>query len=224
VRPVTLGGRHVGFHDGRVDVGHARLSSLQRRALQAYGRSVSLVTAERDDALLERLRAGNETAFAQLVERYSGALARVVRVYVPSTAVAEEVVQETWLAVLAGLDGFEGRSSLQTWLFRIAINRARTRGSRERRTVPFASLVDREIRHEASSVAPDRFLGTDHDRWPRHWATPPARWEDSPDRHLESAETVARVRAAIARLPPAQRLVITLRDIEGWHTRKCVTR
>jgi RNA polymerase sigma-70 factor (ECF subfamily) len=71
---------------------------------------------------------------------------------------------------------------------------------------------------------PDRFLGTDHDRWPRHWATPPARWEDSPDRHLESAETVARVRAAIARLPPAQRLVITLRDIEGWHTRKCVTR
>lgn len=177
-----------------------------------------MVTADRDSALLERLRSGDEAAFRELVERYSGSLSRVVRLYVPSAAVAEEVVQETWLAVLAGLDGFEGRSTLRTWLFRIAINRARTRGSRERRTVPFASLVDREIRHDAWSVAPDRFLGSDHERWPRHWAMPPARWEDSPDRHLESEETVARVRAAIARLPAAQRLVITLRDIEGWQS------
>ena len=129
-------------------------------------------------------------------------------------------MQETWLAVLAGLDGFEARSSLRTWQFRIAINRARTRGSRERRTVPFASLVDREIRHDAWSVAADRFLGPEHDRWPRHWATPHTRWEESPDRPLESQETVARVRVAIARLPPAQRLVITLRDIESWESRE----
>jgi RNA polymerase sigma-70 factor (ECF subfamily) len=176
------------------------------------------MVANSDDTLLERLRAGDEAAFTELVERYSGALMRLVRMYVPSTAVAEEVVQETWLGVLSGLDGFEGRSSLRTWLFRIALNRARTRGSRERRTVPFASLADREAGEEHPSVAPERFLGPDHDRWPHHWATPPRRWEESPDRRLESEETMARVRAAIERLPPAQRTVITLRDIEGWES------
>jgi RNA polymerase sigma-70 factor, ECF subfamily len=171
-----------------------------------------------DGAFLERLRAGDEAAFSELVERYSGALLRVVRTYVPSAAVAEEVVQETWLGVLTGLDGFEGRSSLRTWLFRIAVNRARTRGSREQRTVPFASLADREAGEDQPSVAPERFLGPDHDRWPRHWAAPPPRWDELPDRHLESEETLARVRAAIAQLPPAQRTVITLRDIEGWES------
>jgi RNA polymerase sigma-70 factor (ECF subfamily) len=177
---------------------------------------VSVPATDSDGALLERLRAGDEAAFVELVERYSGALMRLVRMHVPSAAVAEEVVQETWLGVLSGLDRFEGRSSLRTWLFRIALNRARTRGSRERRTVPFASLADRETGEEHPSVAPDRFLGPDHDRWPRHWATPPRRWEESPDRRLESEETMARVREAMERLPPAQRTVITLRDVEGW--------
>jgi RNA polymerase sigma-70 factor (ECF subfamily) len=181
-------------------------------------RGVSAPIADSDGALVECLRAGDEAAFVELVERYSGALMRLVRMYVPSTAVAEEVVQETWLGVLSGLDGFEGRSSLRTWLFRIALNRARTRGSRERRTVPFASLADREAGEEHPSVAPERFLGPDHDRWPHHWATPPRRWEESPDRRLESEETMARVREAIERLPPAQRTVITLRDIEGWES------
>ena len=177
-----------------------------------------MATTDSDGALVERLRAGDEAAFSELLQRYSGALLRFVRMYVPSTAVAEEVVQETWLGVLAGLDRFEGRSSLRTWLFRIALNRARTRGSRERRTVPFASLADREAGEDHPSVAPERFLGPDHDRWPRHWATPPRRWEEVPDRHLESEEAMARVRAAIAELPPAQRAVITLRDIEGWES------
>jgi RNA polymerase sigma-70 factor, ECF subfamily len=171
-----------------------------------------------DGDFLERLRAGDEAAFSELVARYSGSLLRVVRTYVPSAAVAEEVVQETWLGVLAGLDGFEGRSSLRTWLFQIALNRARTRGSRERRTVPFASLAESEAGEDHPSVAPERFLGPDHDRWPHHWATPPQRWEEQPDRHLESEETLARVHAAIAQLPPAQRTVITLRDIEGWES------
>jgi RNA polymerase sigma-70 factor (ECF subfamily) len=179
---------------------------------------VIVATADSDGALVERLRAGDEAAFTELVGRYSGALMRLVRMYVPSTAVAEEVVQETWLGVLSGLDGFEGRSSLRTWLYRIALNRARTRGSRERRTVPFAALVDREAGEDHPSVAPERFLGPDHDQWPHHWATPPRRWEESPDRHLEAEETMARVRAAIAELPPAQRAVITMRDIEGWES------
>ena len=177
-----------------------------------------VLIADSDGALLERLRAGDEAAFTELVERYSGPLMRLVRMYVPSAAVAEEVVQETWLGVLAGLDRFEGRSSLRTWLFQIAINRARTRGARERRTVPFASLADHEAGEDHPSVAPERFLGADHDRWPHHWATPPRRWEELPDRHVESKETMARVRAAIEQLPPAQRTVITLRDIEGWES------
>jgi RNA polymerase sigma-70 factor (ECF subfamily) len=179
--------------------------------------------ADSDGALLERLRAGDEAAFAELVERYSGSLMRVVRLYVPSAAVAEEVVQETWLGLLRGLDGFEGRASLRTWLFRIALNRARTRGARERRTVPFAALADHEAGEEHPSVAPERFLGPDHDRWPHHWATPPQRWEDLPDRRVESDETMARVRAAIAELPPAQRTVITLRDVEGWESAEVCT-
>ena len=179
---------------------------------------MGVVTADPDGAFLARLRTGDQAAFTELVERYSGALMRLVRLYVPSASVAEEVVQETWLAVLSGLDRFEGRSSLKTWLFQIAVNRARTRGSREHRTVPFASLADREAGDDPWSVAPERFLGPDHDRWPRHWATPPRRWEEVPDRQVESAETLARVREAISRLPPVQRLVITLRDIEGWES------
>ena len=124
-------------------------------------------------------------------------------------------MQETWLGVLRGLERFEGRSSFRTWLFQIALNQARTRGERERRTIPFASLADRELADDAPAVDPERFLGADHDRWPHHWATPPQRWDESPERHAESAETLAHVREAIERLPPAQRVVITLRDVHG---------
>ena len=168
-----------------------------------------------DTMLVERLCAGEQAAFAELVERYSGAVMRLARAYVPSTAVAEEVVQETWVGVLRGLDRFERRSSFRTWLFQIALNQARTRGAREGRTIPFASLADRELADDVPAVGPERFLGADHDRWPHHWATPPQRWDESPDRHAESAETMARVREAIERLPSAQRVVITLRDMYG---------
>ncbi len=169
-----------------------------------------------DAELLERLRAGDEAAFGELVDRYGSSMLRVARMYVPSQAVAEEVVQETWLGVLTGLERFEGRSSLRTWLFRILVNRARTRGERERRTVPFAALAGREAEQDEPAVGPERFLPADHDRWPGHWATPPERWEESPERSLQSAETLGVVRDAVERLPAMQRLVITMRDLEGW--------
>lgn len=166
--------------------------------------------------LLERLRAGDEAAFAELVERFTPSLLRVARSYVPTQAVAEEVVQETWLGVLNGLDRFEGRSSLRTWIFRILTNRAKTRGERERRTVPFATLGERESEDGVTAVDPERFLPADHDRWPHHWAAPPRRWETSPEEALTSSETLRIVRSTIDGLSPMQRLVITMRDLEGW--------
>jgi RNA polymerase sigma-70 factor, ECF subfamily len=165
--------------------------------------------------LLARLRAGDEAAFGELVDAYTPSLLRVARGFVPSAAVAEEVVQETWLGVLRGLDRFEGRSSLRTWIFRILVNRARTRGARERRTVPFASLAADEAAGDFHAVEPDRFLPADHDRWPHHWASPPTRWDEAPDDAAQHAETLALLRAAIDRLPPAQRMVIALRDMVG---------
>jgi RNA polymerase sigma-70 factor (ECF subfamily) len=172
--------------------------------------------ADDDADLLRRLRTGDEAAFAELVDRYGASMLRVARMYVPSQAVAEEVVQETWLGVLTGLERFEGRSSLRTWLFRILVNRARTRGERERRTVPFAALAGADADDDDPAVGPERFLPADHDRWPEHWATPPQRWDESPERSLQSAETLAVVREAVEALPPKQRTVITLRDLEGW--------
>lgn len=166
--------------------------------------------------LLERLRGGDETAFTLLVEAHTPGMLRVARSYVPTQAVAEEVVQETWVGVLRGLDAFEGRSTLRTWIFRILTNRAQTRGARERRTVPFATLAARELDSGQPAVDPERFLPADHDRWPHHWAAPPKRWDTSPEDALAHAETLELVRTAIRGLPPVQRLVITLRDLEGW--------
>jgi RNA polymerase sigma-70 factor, ECF subfamily len=129
--------------------------------------------------------------------------------------VAEEVVQETWLGVLHGLDRFEGRSSLKTWIFRILTNIAATRAARERRCVPFSALAGRETDDGEASVDPDRFLPPDHDRWPGHWALGPSRWE-TPEAGLLGAEARELLLREIDRLPPAQRTVIALRDIEGW--------
>jgi RNA polymerase sigma-70 factor (ECF subfamily) len=162
-----------------------------------------------DLSLLRRLRAGDEAAFMELVQRYSPALLRVVRMYVPSRAVAEEVVQETWLGVLTGLPRFEGRSTLKTWIFRIAVNRARTRGARERRTVPFASLAGEEASGDFAPVDLERFGAGGG------WASPPQRWEESPEQALSSAEALELVEGEIAKLPQMQRLVITMRDLDG---------
>ena len=166
---------------------------------------------DRDASLLPALRAGDEEAFVALVTRYHASLKRVARAYVSTDAVAEDVVQETWLAVIEGLDRFEQRASLKTWLFHILANKAKTRGVRERRTVPFSSLGPGE--EGEPTVSPDRFQG-EGDAWPGHWASPPRAWED-PERRLASLEARERLRAAIATLPERQQAVLTLRDVEG---------
>jgi RNA polymerase sigma-70 factor (ECF subfamily) len=145
------------------------------------------------------------------VTRHHASLKRVARAYVSTDAVAEEVVQDTWLAVIGGIDRFEQRASLKTWIFHILANKAKTRGTRERRTVPFASLAG--AGEDEPAVSPDRFQ-RDGDAWPGHWATPPRPWED-PDRRLQSLEARERLRDAIGALPAAQQAVLTLRDVEG---------
>jgi len=166
-----------------------------------------------DHALVERLRQGDEQAFMDLVARWSPSMMRVARLYVPSAAVAEEVVQETWLAVLTGLERFEERSSLRTWVFSILVNRARTRGERERRTVPFGALAREEVEREFAAVDPERFV-REGDAVGA-WAAPPVRWWEQPEKALQSDEAVARIEAEIAKLPETQRLVITMRDVAG---------
>lgn len=151
-----------------------------------------------------------------MVERYQGALLRLALVYARSREVAEEVVQDTWLGVLQGIERFERRSSFKTWLFRILVNRARTRGEREGRMVPFSALSGTALDPREPAVAPERFLGPDHPEWPSHWAVPPKSWSGSPEERLLARETLDLVGHAIAALPPAWREVITLRDVEGW--------
>jgi RNA polymerase sigma-70 factor (ECF subfamily) len=161
---------------------------------------------------LAALRAGDQEAFMRLVDAYGAQMLRLARTYVADAQAAEEVVQETWLAVCTGLGRFEGRSSLKTWIFQILVNRARTRGLHESRSVPFSSLSDDGDDH---AVAPDRFHDAGSDR-PGQWVSHPQRFEDLPDRQLESDEAVARVRGVIRSLVPMQRAVITLRDVDGW--------
>jgi RNA polymerase sigma-70 factor (ECF subfamily) len=174
------------------------------------------VTAPADETrLIEALRRGDETAFAELLDLYSAALLRLALVYVRSRAVAEEVVQETWLGVIRGIDSFEGRSSLKTWVFRILANQAKTKAQREGRTVPFSSL-ESELEAADPAVSPERFADPGHARWPNHWTSPPASWDGIPEDRLLSRETLSRIQEAIDVLPNAQRAVITLRDVEGW--------
>ena len=172
-------------------------------------------TVQDEGALVEALRRGDERAFADLVRRHRAAMLAVAGMYVRDRAVAEEVVQETWLAVLNGIDRFEGRSTLKTWIFRILANRARTRAVREGRTVPFSALGGEDGRAEPA-VDPARFLDAAHSRSPGHWAAPPQRWDELPEERLAARETLALVREAIETLPPTQRTVIALRDVEGW--------
>jgi RNA polymerase sigma-70 factor (ECF subfamily) len=154
----------------------------------------------------------DEDAFARLVDELSPGMLRLARLYVSTDAAAEDVVQEAWLGVLKGVDGFEGRSTLKTWIFRILVNTAKTRGARDSRSVPFSSLHDSADARGEPALDADRFLPEDHDRYPRHWAIGPTPW---PERATETAESLALLRATVDALPPAQREVITLRDIVG---------
>jgi RNA polymerase sigma-70 factor, ECF subfamily len=168
--------------------------------------TVAPVEHATDEQLVERLRARDEAAFEELVRRYHASLLRFARQFVPTAATAEDVVAETWLGVLRGIDRFEGRSSLKTWIFRILANTAKTRGQREGRSVPFSALDDDELSFEPT-VDRSRFLGTGQ------WAAPPPAW---PEDRLLGDETRAVIERAIADLPPTQRQVVSLRDIEGW--------
>ena len=174
-----------------------------------------MTASEEDRRLVQRLLAGDEDAFMRLVKQHHASMLRLAMMYVPSRAVAEDVVQETWLAVLEGLPRFEGRSSLKTWIFRILMNRAITRGTRERRAVPFSALSDPSSEPGEPAVDPDRFRGPGGS-WPGHWTTPPTAWDEIPEARLLSEETLAQVRSAIEALPPSQREVITLRDVDGF--------
>jgi RNA polymerase sigma-70 factor (ECF subfamily) len=158
--------------------------------------------SETDECLLDRLRLGDEQAFVALVQRYRPSMLRIAACYVPGPAIAEEVVQDTWLAVLRGLSGFEGRSSVRTWLFRILVNRARTTGVRERRSVPLGEDL-------APAVDQSRFDAAGN------WLVPPAHWHDQVDDRLVAERMAVRIRTAIMDLPARQREVVTLRDLEG---------
>jgi RNA polymerase sigma-70 factor, ECF subfamily len=164
-----------------------------------------------DHELVQRLREGEESAFVELIDRYGATMLRVAQMYVRDRASAEEVVQETWLAVLNGIDRFEERSSLKTWLFRILTNRAKTRGQRDGRMVPFSALAGASDEPDPS-VDPDRFLGPDSPH-PGAWAAPPVAW---PQEKLLEKETLGVIEMAIDELPEAQRDVILLRDVDGW--------
>jgi RNA polymerase sigma-70 factor, ECF subfamily len=173
--------------------------------------------ASSETALLTALRGGNEDAFSALVDAYGAAMYRVALAFVRSSAVADEVVQEAWLGALRGLDRFEGRSSLKTWLLRIVANIARTHAAREARAVPFSSLeLAREAGSEHEPALPtDRFQGPD-EQHPSRWTSFPTPWSTQPDSALLSAECRELIADTIAGLPDGQRIVITLRDVEGW--------
>ena len=164
------------------------------------------VAASQEAALVNGVRAGDERAFGRLVDTYGAGMRRFALSIVRNPAVADEVVQDSWLGVLRGLDRFEGRASLRTWIFRIVANTANTRAERESRTVPFSTFAA-EAAGEDPSVDPSRFRNP---QFPGGWTTFPKAWDQ-----LEPRDARAVVADAIERLPPAQRLVISLRDVEG---------
>jgi RNA polymerase sigma-70 factor, ECF subfamily len=166
------------------------------------------MTADHD--LIEALRAGEESAFTEMVEYYLPSMQRVALLFVSSDAVADEVIQETWIGVLRGLDRFEARSSLKTWIFSILANRAKTHAQREGKYITFdVESVDEP------AVDPERFRppGAPYEG---HWWTLPTGWDDLPEQRLLSGETQAVIQRAIKGLPRGQREVIILRDVEGW--------
>ena len=189
------------------------MAPLQQTVIRAN--LAGAVTSTDDLFLLEQLRSGNEAAFVSLIDRYAPTMLRLAMIYVRVWAVAEEVVQETWMAVLEGLGRFEGRSSLKTWLFRILTNCAITRAQREGRSIPFSSLPNSDPDLAEPAVDPDRFLPADH-QWTGHWVSFPSNWQEMPEERLLSRETRACLEKAIEALPPSQRQIIILRDIEGW--------
>ncbi len=188
-------------------------------ALQTH-RQLAATTLDEEAPLVQALRAGDEAAFATLVERYHGALIRLALVYVDDRAVAEDVAQDTWIGVLRGVQRFEARSSFRTWLFTILVNTARSRARREARTSPFSEFGADLDRSNEPAVSPERFRPPDDPRWPGHWASgmAPRPWElgNDPEARLLAKETQVHVSRAIDTLPAMQRQVVLLRDVQGW--------
>jgi len=176
------------------------------------GRSEAFTVTTDEPQLISALRAGNDSAFMQLVDAYHARMVRLAQSFVGDAMVAEEVAQEAWLGVLRGVQRFEGRSSLQTWIFTILTNCARTRAQREQRTVPFSDVFAAQDDDEPT-VAPGRFQ--QEGRWRGHWQDGPSSWREIPENRILAQETLDRVRAAIDALPPNQRTVILLRDVDG---------
>ena len=171
----------------------------------------NVVASAADLALVERLRAGDETTFMMLVEEHQATMLRIARMHVSSRAVAEEVVQEAWLGIVKGLDGFRGRSSLRTWMYRIVTNVAKTRGQREGRSIPFSALAGDE---GEPAVDPAWFFGATEPS-PGGWRRFPDAWHEIPEDRLIGHETLARIGSAIEALPPLQAEVIRMRDVLG---------
>ncbi len=165
--------------------------------------------------LLASVSAGDEAALAELVRAYSPTMLRLAQLTVGTRAIAEEVVQEAWIGVLNGIGRFEGRSSLKTWIFRILLNKANTRAAREALSIPFSAMESGDFDADEPTVDADRFLGPDSE-WGGHWASTPQRFEDLPEERLLAGETLDCVAGALAKLAPAQRAVVTMRDVEGW--------
>ena len=186
-----------------------------QQAVSGGFREESMASTD-DWHLIELPRSGDEAAFVSLIDTYHSALLRLAMMFLTRRMVAEEVVQETWMAVLEGLSRFEGRSSLKTWIFRILTNRAKTRALREGRSVPFSSLAELNLNSSEPAVDPDRFHPSDVPQLAGSWVLIPAPWEGLPEEHLLSKETRSYLEKAIEALPASQREIITLRDIEGW--------
>lgn len=174
--------------------------------------NVPMHTNADEMSLLNALRARDESAFTQLVGQYHPSLVRLARLFVQDEAVAEELAQETWLAVLNGIDHFEGRSSLKTWIFTILTNKAKTRGQREKRTISFSDL-DATLQTQPT-VDPGRFNESNAEAWANHWKTEPASWSGIPEESFLSHETLNLIRRTIESLPANQRIVIDLRDVQ----------
>lgn len=166
-------------------------------------------------ALVEALRSGDEAAFDVLVTLYHPALVRLATIYVRDISVAQEVAQETWLGVLRGIHRFEGRASLKTWLFRILVNCASVHAARERRSIPFSATWDAASEPFEPAVGPERFRAPD-EHYPGGWVSFPSSWADAPEERALSREARGQIQAAIDRLPPSQREVVLLRDVQGW--------
>jgi RNA polymerase sigma-70 factor, ECF subfamily len=164
-----------------------------------------------DERTVAGLRAGDDRTFRELFERNYPMMKRVARGYVTCDAVAEEVVQDTWMAIVTGIDRFEGRSALSTWMFSILTHQAKSHSARERRSLPFSSATPSDV--EEPTVNPDRFQ-SDDEAWPGHWATPPRPWQ-RPERRLLSLEAREQLKNALPELPERQRQIVALRDIEG---------